>query len=257
MVKRRITFLAAFVFVVSTSDAGVAQETIPFVPSPPHVVEKMIEVAEIKKGDILYDMGSGDGRIVIEAAKKYGIRGVGIDLNPELVAKARENAKIEGVSHLVEFRAQDGLTVDISEATVVTLYMFKWFNNALKPSCKTKTRLPRRRPRFRYRRLETDQDRIREAAVRFHGLCRIAHAVYLDRRRDAGDAVNKNREVTPSDVGYHPFLGSKSKPGIPSFAARLNGRSWRAFTSRKVTGRFRCCWISTAARGTTRTAGPT
>ena len=93
----------------------------------------MIEVAEIKKGDILYDMGSGDGRIVIEAAKKYGIRGVGIDLNPELVAKARENAMNEGVSHLVEFRAQDGLTVDISEATVVTLYMFKWFNNALKP----------------------------------------------------------------------------------------------------------------------------
>ena len=86
-----------------------------------------------QKGDILYDMGSGDGRIVIEAAKKYGIRGVGVDLNPELVAKARENAKKEGVSDLVEFRAQDGLTVDISEATVVTLYMFKWFNNALRP----------------------------------------------------------------------------------------------------------------------------
>ncbi|HXF75155.1 MAG TPA: class I SAM-dependent methyltransferase [Methylomirabilota bacterium] len=110
-----------------------SQETIPFVPSPMHVVEKMLEVAEIKKGDILYDMGSGDGRIVIEAAKRYGIRGVGVDLNPELVAKAREHAEREGVGHLVEFRAQDGLTVDISEATVVTLYMFKWFNNALKP----------------------------------------------------------------------------------------------------------------------------
>jgi cyclopropane fatty-acyl-phospholipid synthase-like methyltransferase len=97
------------------------------------MVNKMIEVAQIKKGDILYDMGSGDGRIVIEAAKKYGIRGVGIDLNPELVAQARQNAVNEGVSHLVEFRAQDGLTVDISEATVVTLYMFKWFNNALRP----------------------------------------------------------------------------------------------------------------------------
>ena len=131
--KRCSVFFVVLLFVVSASGASVAQETIPFVPSPPHVVEKMIEVAEIKKGDILYDMGSGDGRIVIEAAKKYGIRGVGIDLNPELVAKARENAKNEGVSHLVEFRAQDGLTVDISEATVVTLYMFKWFNNALKP----------------------------------------------------------------------------------------------------------------------------
>lgn len=113
--------------------AAVAQDSIPFVPSPMHVVHKMIEVAQIKKGDILYDMGSGDGRIVIEAAKKYGIRGVGIDLNPELVAKAKENAANEGVSDLVEFRAQDGLTVDLSEATVVTLYMFKWFNNALRP----------------------------------------------------------------------------------------------------------------------------
>ena len=86
-------------------------------PSPMHVVHKMIEVAQIKKGDVLYDMGSGDGRIVIEAAKKYGIRGVGIDLDPDLVAKAkRECAANEGVSHLVEFRAQDGLTADISEA---------------------------------------------------------------------------------------------------------------------------------------------
>ena len=125
--------LILMAMLVLTRQAALAQDTIPFVPSPMHVVQKMIEVAEIKKGDILYDMGSGDGRIVIEAAKKYGIRGVGIDLNPELVAKARENALKEGVANLVEFRAQDGLTVDISEATVVTLYMFKWFNNALRP----------------------------------------------------------------------------------------------------------------------------
>lgn len=110
-----------------------AQDVIPFVPSPMYVVEKMLELAEVKKGDVLFDMGSGDGRIVIEAAKRYGVKGVGIDLNPELVAKARENAQNEGVSDLVEFRAQDGLTVDISEATVVTLYMFKWFNNQLRP----------------------------------------------------------------------------------------------------------------------------
>ena len=127
---RTIGVLAMFVF---TPSATRAEDTIPFVPSPMHMVQRMLEVAEIKKGDILYDMGSGDGRIVIEAAKKFGVRGVGIDLNPELVAQARDNAAKEGVSHLVEFRAQDGLTVDISEATVVTLYMFKWFNNALRP----------------------------------------------------------------------------------------------------------------------------
>jgi cyclopropane fatty-acyl-phospholipid synthase-like methyltransferase len=110
-----------------------AQETIPFVPSPMQVVNRMLELAEFKKGDVLYDMGSGDGRIVIQAAKQYGVRGVGVDLNPELVERAKKNAVQEGVSHLVEFRAADGLTVDISEATVVTLYMFKWFNNQLRP----------------------------------------------------------------------------------------------------------------------------
>jgi cyclopropane fatty-acyl-phospholipid synthase-like methyltransferase len=133
MVNRFDRFLLVIILLAPASTAAVAQDTIPFVPSPPHVVQRMLEVAEIKKGDVLYDMGSGDGRIVIEAAKQFGVRGVGIDLNPDLVAKARENAAKEGVSHLVEFRAQDGLTVDISEATVVTLYMFKWFNNALRP----------------------------------------------------------------------------------------------------------------------------
>jgi len=129
----RIRALVVLVIFALTPATARSQDTIPYVPSPMHVVQRMLEVAEIKIGDILYDMGSGDGRIVIEAAKKYGIRGVGIDLNAELVAKARENAANEGVSHLAEFRAQDGLTVDISEATVVTLYMFKWFNNALRP----------------------------------------------------------------------------------------------------------------------------
>jgi len=125
--------LALLLVVAGLQNQVRAQETIPFVPSPMPVVMRMLEVAELKKGDVLYDMGSGDGRIVIQAAKKYGVRGVGIDLNAELVEKAKANAAQEGVSHLVEFRAVDGLTVDISEATVVTLYMFKWFNNQLRP----------------------------------------------------------------------------------------------------------------------------
>ena len=76
--------LVVAVLFVTLRPLAWAQETIPFVPSPPYVVERMLQLAEIKKGDVLYDMGSGDGRIVIEAAKKYGIRGVGIDLNTEL-----------------------------------------------------------------------------------------------------------------------------------------------------------------------------
>jgi len=125
--------LVVFGLVLLIRQVSLAQDSIPYVPSPMYVVHKMIEVAEIKKGDILYDMGSGDGRIVIEAAKKFGIRGVGIDLNPELVAKAKENALSEGVSHLVEFRAQDAFTVDMSPATVVTLYMLPEFNAKLRP----------------------------------------------------------------------------------------------------------------------------
>ena len=133
MNKRIVRILVTGVTLLSLSRLAAAQDTIPFVPSPMHVVQKMIEVADIKKGDVLYDMGSGDGRIIIEAAKKYGIRGVGVDLNPDLVAKARENAVQEGVSHLVEFRAQDAFTVDMSPATVVTLYMLPEFNAKLRP----------------------------------------------------------------------------------------------------------------------------
>lgn len=108
-------------------------DSIPFVPSPMLVVDRMLELAEVTKADVVYDLGSGDGRILIQAAKKYGARGVGIDTNAQLVEEAKRKAAEEGVSHLVEFRAGDGLKVDISEATVVTLYMFKWFNNQMRP----------------------------------------------------------------------------------------------------------------------------
>jgi cyclopropane fatty-acyl-phospholipid synthase-like methyltransferase len=133
MVKYRITILVALAVITVIPAQVRPQEAIPFVPSPMLVVERMLKLAEVKKDDILYDLGSGDGRIVIEAAKRFGVRGVGVDLNPTLVEQATRRATEEGVSHLVQFRAADGLTVDISEATVVTLYMFKWFNNQMRP----------------------------------------------------------------------------------------------------------------------------
>jgi SAM-dependent methyltransferase len=112
------------------------REEIPFVPTPVEVIDKMLELAEVKKGDIVYDLGSGDGRIVIRAAQKYGLRAVGIEMDSLLLAKARKDAKAAGVSHLVEFRAEDALKADISKATVVTLYMLPWFNEAMKPRFK-------------------------------------------------------------------------------------------------------------------------
>jgi cyclopropane fatty-acyl-phospholipid synthase-like methyltransferase len=109
-------------------------EEIPFVPTPLDVVDRMLALAEVKQGDILYDLGSGDGRIVIRAAQKYRIRAVGIEMDRLLLDKARRDAKAAGVSMLVEFRDQDALKADISAATVVTLYMLPWFNERMKPN---------------------------------------------------------------------------------------------------------------------------
>src|SRR5881398_289604 len=93
----------------------------------------MLEMAQMKSGDVIYDLGSGDGRIIIQAAKRYGVRGVGIEIDPDLVWKAQNNAFKEKVDKLVEFHAQDALTVDVSPATVVTLYMLPEFNAKLRP----------------------------------------------------------------------------------------------------------------------------
>jgi SAM-dependent methyltransferase len=106
---------------------------VPFVPSTPEVIDRMLELARVQKGDVVYDLGSGDGAIVIRAAIKYGVKAVGIEIDHDLVLRARNNAFKEKVEHLVEFRAQDALTVDVSPATVVTLYMLPEFNAKLRP----------------------------------------------------------------------------------------------------------------------------
>jgi len=106
---------------------------VPFVRSTPEVIDRMLDLARVKPSDLLYDIGSGDGAIVIRAAKKYGVKGVGIEIDQGLVTKARDNAFRENVQDLVEFRAQDAFTVDVSSATVVTLYMLPDFNAKLRP----------------------------------------------------------------------------------------------------------------------------
>lgn len=106
---------------------------VPFVPTPPEVVDRMLEMARVTSGDVVYDLGSGDGAIVIRAAKKYGVKAVGVEIDAELVRKARNRAFKEKVDHLIEFHTQDALTVDVSPATVVTLYMLPDFNAKLRP----------------------------------------------------------------------------------------------------------------------------
>jgi len=106
----------------------------PFQATPPEVVDRMLQMASITKSDVVYDLGSGDGRLVITAAKKYGAHGVGIDIDPALITQSRANARKEGVENLVEFRQQDALTVDLSPATVVTLYLLSGANLKLRPT---------------------------------------------------------------------------------------------------------------------------
>lgn len=104
-----------------------------YVPTPQPVVEAMLDLAQVKATDVVYDLGSGDGRIVITAAKKYGAQGVGIEMDPALVKKARENAAAAGVANRVRFVTQDLFTADLSRATVVTLYLLQSINERLRP----------------------------------------------------------------------------------------------------------------------------
>lgn len=110
-----------------------APQLAPYVPTPAEVVDRMLQLGQVTKKDMLFDLGCGDGRIPITAAKRFGTRGVGVDIDPQRIAEANANAKKEGVSHLVTFRLQDALTTDVSEATVVTLYLLSASNLKLRP----------------------------------------------------------------------------------------------------------------------------
>jgi len=111
-----------------------SKKIVPFVPTPQEVVDKMLETAQVQKGDVVYDLGSGDGRIVITAARKYGVRAVGFEIDPDLIKKSRENIRKEGLQQLAEIRQQDILTVDVSGATVVTMYLLPDVNLQLRPT---------------------------------------------------------------------------------------------------------------------------
>lgn len=104
-----------------------------FVPTPQELVDDMLCLAGVKKGDVLYDLGSGDGRIPITAARRYGVRAVGIDIDPDRIREANENARKAGVTKLVEFRNEDLFQASWKEATVITLYLLPDLNLKLRP----------------------------------------------------------------------------------------------------------------------------
>lgn len=116
-----------------SAEADTIEKGAPYVPSPDRVVKRMLTLAEVTENDVVYDLGSGDGRIVIAAAKEFGARGVGIELDEALVRKARANAEQAGVADRVEFRQGNLFNVDLRDATVVTLYLWPDMNNRLRP----------------------------------------------------------------------------------------------------------------------------
>jgi cyclopropane fatty-acyl-phospholipid synthase-like methyltransferase len=111
-----------------------------FLATPDNVVRAMLELAQVTPADVVYDLGSGDGRIPIAAAKMYGARGVGIEIDPALVRQSEENARTAGVDGSVRFVAGDLFEADIHEATVVTLFLLPWMNMELIPKLRSQLR---------------------------------------------------------------------------------------------------------------------
>jgi SAM-dependent methyltransferase len=109
------------------------EKDVPYVPTPPEVVEKMLELAAPKKGEVLYDLGCGDGRIVVTAAKKYGVKGTGVDIDPQRIKESNENAKTAGVADEVKFVERNLFEMDFHDANVVTLYLLTTVNERLRP----------------------------------------------------------------------------------------------------------------------------
>jgi len=109
------------------------QPEVPYVPTTEAAVQAMLKLADVKRADVVYDLGCGDGRIVIAAAKQYGARGVGIDIDPQRIQEAKENAKKAGVENLVRFEEKDLFQADIRPASVVTLFLLSSVNLRLRP----------------------------------------------------------------------------------------------------------------------------
>src|SRR5438105_1483421 len=124
--------LAAVVLSISIAAAQSGQSgrkpDVPYVPTTDEAVQTMLKLAEVKKSDVVYDLGCGDGRIVIAAAVTYGARGVGIDIDPDRIREAKENAKKAHVEDLVRFEEKDLFQADFREATVVTLFLLPSIN---------------------------------------------------------------------------------------------------------------------------------
>jgi SAM-dependent methyltransferase len=133
--------LAAFLLVAGGAGAQAPAEApaparkpdVPYEPTPPNVVDVMLSMADLRKGDVVYDLGCGDGRVVIAAVKKPGIRGVCVDIDPQRIAESRQNAAAAGVVDRISFRTEDLFATPLKDATVVMLFLWPEVNLRLRP----------------------------------------------------------------------------------------------------------------------------
>jgi len=129
----RYAVCVAALAALSAAPVRAAEPRVPYVPTPQEVVERMLEIAKVGPHDYLIDLGSGDGRIVVTAARKYGTRGFGVDLNPERIRESNENARRAGVTEKVAFYQRDLFETSLAEATVITMYLLPQVNIELRP----------------------------------------------------------------------------------------------------------------------------
>jgi len=139
MDRRRFLFASTGLALGACSTPGVKLD-VPYVSTPHEVVQAMLKLARVGPADVVYDLGCGDGRFVIAAAQDFGARGVGVDIDPARIAEANAAARDEGVADRVRFLRQDLFTVDLSPATVVTLFLLPELNDRLAPKLKRELR---------------------------------------------------------------------------------------------------------------------
>src|SRR5687768_148513 len=129
------TMVGGTTAIVRAQDEAAApvKKDVPYVPTPQPVVDRMLEMAAVTKDDVVYDLGCGDGRMVVTAAKKYGAKGVGVDIDPQRIKESNENAKSAGVTDKVQFSIKDLFTMEFGDATVLTMYLLPQVNLKLRP----------------------------------------------------------------------------------------------------------------------------
>ena len=207
--------------------SGEKKPDIFYLPTPQRVVDAMLLMAEVNKHDVLYDLGSGDGRLVITAAKRYGAHGIGIEIDPKLLAEANKNARAAKVQDKVEFRQQDLFTSDFSDASVITLYLLDTLNERLRPRILAQVKPGTRIVSHAFRMGEWEPDQTRTLKIEgtdYNAFFWVVPANVSGRWRIAGNAKPKGMpESVTIEQTFQRFTVRRSDNNDEIGAGSVNG----------------------------------